>query len=467
MEPPPSIRFRPISLCNISYKILAKIIANRLSPLLSELILPNQGGFVTGRQIWDNYILVQEAIHSSNTRGESGMAVKLDMANAFDRVEHNFLFKVMRKFGFSQNFMNWINSCIESPWIAPLINGRPGPFFKTSRGLRQGFPLSPILYVLMAESLNRSLEWESASGNIPGLKIAQGVKRLNHSQFADDTIILSDASKILARRILRVLDTFLTVSGGSLNKEKSQIYTWNVSAGTRAGITQIMGFAITQDWKSFKYLGLPLCLKTLPGEFWHILLQKFRGKMESWGARWLNPAGRVVLIKSVLSALPMFQFSTLLAPKGILQAMSQLIRKFLWQGGASNHKKLHLVKWEMVTQPKSRGGLGIRDPKITNLAMGAKLLWRLITGDNDWWKQALSSKYRLGKRIRSMDKPHLNQTGSQIWKLIKGASPFFREHLSWIPGNGKSIKIWQDRIFGVTFNPNDENLSDLKGWMLG
>jgi len=177
--------------------------------------------------------------------------------------------------------------------------------------------------------------------------------------------------------------------------------------------------------------------------------------------------GRVVLIKFVLLALPMFQFSTLLTPKGIPQAMSQLIRKFLWQGGASNHKKLHLVQWETVTQPKSRGRLGIWDPEITNLAMGAKFLWRLITGDNDWWKQALSSKCRLGKRIRSMDKPHLNYTGYQIWKLIKGVSPFFREHLSWILGNGKSIKIWQDRIFGVTFNPSDENLSDLKGWMLG
>jgi len=107
--------FRPISLCNISYKILSKIIANRLNPLLSLLIIPNEEGFFAERQIWDNYILIQEAIHASNIRGESGMAIKLDMANTFDRVEHKFLFKVMRKFGFSQNFMNWINSCIDSP----------------------------------------------------------------------------------------------------------------------------------------------------------------------------------------------------------------------------------------------------------------------------------------------------------------------------------------------------------------
>jgi hypothetical protein len=129
----------------------------------------------------------------------------------------------------------------------PLINGRLGPFFKVSRGLRQVCHLSPLLYVIMDESLNRNLEWESVNGNIPEIKIAQGVKRLKHSQFADDTILLSGTSKILVRRILQVLDTFLRVSGGILNKEKCQIYTWNVSAIIRVGITQIMGFSITQD----------------------------------------------------------------------------------------------------------------------------------------------------------------------------------------------------------------------------
>ena len=146
----------------------------------------------------------------------------------------------------------------------------------------------------MAESLNRSLEWGSASCNIPGIKIAQGVKRMNHSQFADDTILLSGASKVLARRILRVLDIFLIISGGSLNKEKSQIYTWNVLTVIRDGITQILGFSITQEWKLFKYLGLPLYLKVLPGELWHHIFQNIRKKMEKWGSRYVNPTGRVV-----------------------------------------------------------------------------------------------------------------------------------------------------------------------------
>jgi hypothetical protein len=115
---------------------MSKIIVNRLKPFLNSLILPNQGGFIVGRQIWDNFILVQEAIHSSFSRGEAGMVIKLDMANAFDRVSHGFLKEVLQKFGFDQTFISWVGSCITSPWIAPMINGRPTPFFKSSRGLR-------------------------------------------------------------------------------------------------------------------------------------------------------------------------------------------------------------------------------------------------------------------------------------------------------------------------------------------
>lgn len=101
--------------CNVSYKIMAKIIANRLKPFLPHLILPNQGGFVEKRQIWDNVILVQEAIHSSCMNGEKGMIIKIDMANAFDRVKHSFLNVVLRKFGFNQSFISWIDSCINNP----------------------------------------------------------------------------------------------------------------------------------------------------------------------------------------------------------------------------------------------------------------------------------------------------------------------------------------------------------------
>ena len=123
-------RFRPISLCNVSYKILSKLLANRLKPLLGKLISPLQGGFVKGRHILDNVIQVQEAMHSSFLRKEKGMLIKLDMANAFDKVKHSLLFSFLHSFGFSFAFLNLIKYCINNPWIAPLVNGRPTNFFQ-------------------------------------------------------------------------------------------------------------------------------------------------------------------------------------------------------------------------------------------------------------------------------------------------------------------------------------------------
>eukprot|EP00253_Pinus_taeda_P005038 PITA_05038 len=151
-QPSSLSRFRPISLCNSSYKIMSKIQATRLKPLLPSLISENQGGFLPNRKITESILLFQEAIHSSLSRKEKGFVLKLDLENAFDRVRHSFLIVVLKKIGFEIPFIKIIVACISGPWISPLINDRPSEAFQSSQGRRQGCLLSPYLFILMAES---------------------------------------------------------------------------------------------------------------------------------------------------------------------------------------------------------------------------------------------------------------------------------------------------------------------------
>eukprot|EP00253_Pinus_taeda_P019717 PITA_19717 len=197
-------RFRPISLCNIGYKIITKVIANRLKGILPAIIPENQD-------------------------------LALEWA-----------------------FINWIRACIVDPWIAPLVNGRATSFFKASRGLRQGCPLSPLLFVLHVSVLSFYLDQKLVDQEILGLNIARGVKNVNHTLFADDTLLLGAASVRSALKFKEVLDDYSKATGSGLNKGKCKVFCWNISASILSTITRILGFSTSLSWTSFTYMGLPI-----------------------------------------------------------------------------------------------------------------------------------------------------------------------------------------------------------------
>jgi hypothetical protein len=363
INPTSFTRFQPISLCNYSYKILTKIIASRLKKILPKIISPNQEGFIHDRQIMDNIVLVPEAIHSSVKPKCKGMVIKLDMANAFDCVRHEFLFQVMEQFGFSSNFKKWVAARINNPWIAPLVNGRPTDFFQISKGLRPGRSLSPVLFIILAEALSRKLEYERESGNLPRLQIASGVKNMNYSQFVEDTLLSGGASIIFATKFKSIMDSFINASGGDVNNRKCQVMGWSTPSWVMQAIAQVFQFSLAENWTSFRYLGIPISLQTTSAQVWQQIIEKMNRKLMHWGSQWLNLASRVILIKAVLllTALPLYQCSALLAPKGIVKQITMKIRSFLWKGGKSKHKKFHLVNWKQVTSAKNKGGLGIHE----------------------------------------------------------------------------------------------------------
>eukprot|EP00253_Pinus_taeda_P018691 PITA_18691 len=442
-------RFRPISLCNSSYKIFTKILATRLKPLLPTLISENQGGFISNRQIHDSIILVQEAIHSSLSRQEKGFVLKLDLANAFDRVRHSFLFAILKKMGFDSSFINTIAACISGPWISALINGRPCDAFQSSRGLRQGCPLSPYLFILMAESFSKVLDHNKRVGLITGIKYGNRAKNINHSQFADDTLLIGGASTTIAKRFKTLLDQYMHCSGGAVNYQKSCVYGWNITNQVAHSIASIFGVTYKIKWEHFSYLGMPVSLGPLKAEAWDEIIDKVKRKIQQWGTLWLNPAGRLILLNSGITYLPLYRFTLYQAPAIFHHKLEVALRHFLWQGGKKEKSRFNLVNWKNVIQAQDRGGLGIRAPKILNLAFGVKMVWRLITGPTAWWKQVMETKYLNSPRKKLLDASIPNRDSSKIWCLCKRALHILKQNTLKIPGGGESINFASDRIMGL------------------
>jgi hypothetical protein len=157
--------FRPISLCNVVYKIIAKVLANRLKMVLPSIISPNQSAFLSGRLITDNILAAYETMHSMHTKMWSKvgfMGIKLDMSKAYDRVEWGFLEAEMTKLGFAIGWIKLVMECSTTVRYSIVVNGRPVGNIVPTRGLRQGDPLSPYLFILCAEALSSMIHKQKA-----------------------------------------------------------------------------------------------------------------------------------------------------------------------------------------------------------------------------------------------------------------------------------------------------------------
>jgi hypothetical protein len=218
-------QFRPISLCNVIYKIISKILASRLKLMLPRFISPWQGAFVPGRLIQDNSIIACEVINAmKKSKGKQGyMAIKLDMEKAYDRMEWSFLLKIMEKLGFNHIWITLISECISSPSFSVLINGSPYGFFSSSCGLRQGDPLSPFLFIIGAEIFPGVLLQAELEGKFQGFNLARSCPRVSHLLFVDDLSIISRAFLEDAAAVQSCLLKYQEWSGQKVNVKKSLI----------------------------------------------------------------------------------------------------------------------------------------------------------------------------------------------------------------------------------------------------
>ncbi|XP_027184096.1 uncharacterized protein LOC113782402 [Coffea eugenioides] len=251
-------QFRPISLCNFVNKAIFKILSTLLARVFPRIISLQQSGFVPGRQMADNFLLAQELLSDIKKPNRGGnLMLKLDMMKAYDRVSWLFFTQVLWHFGFSETWIDMVWRLISNVWFSVIMNGLPHGLFKSARGLRQGDPISPTLFVIGAEVLSRSLNALAEHRSYRPFKVPSGCPVVTHLAYADDVIIFTNGLKASVQLVKRVVDGYYSLSGQQVNCQKSYFLVHpRLPPQHRAMIRMVTGFS----YKSFpiKYLGCPL-----------------------------------------------------------------------------------------------------------------------------------------------------------------------------------------------------------------
>jgi len=377
--------FRPISLVGSVYKLLSKVLANRLRVVLDSLISETQNSFVDGRQILDSVLITNECLYSRLKCHSSGVVCKLDIKKAYDYVNWDALLYLLNRMGFGLKWREWIVACISTVCYSVLVNGSSAGFFGSSYGLRQGDPLSPLLFLLIMEVLSRILKKTEDSGLLRGFHVgpvnSSGV-RISHLLFADDTIMFCDASRDQLLSIRLALSCFQAFTGLKVNVGKSAI----VPVGEVGNIGALAGILRCRLGSlPMKYLGMPLSTPYNIASIWNAILEKMEKKLSSWKRLYLCKGGRLTLLKSTLSSLPTYYLSLFIIPVAVADRLEYIQRNFLW-GSLEECFKHSLVAWEKVCSPLEMGGLGVRKLVHFNQALLGKCLWRFGQEGTHLWR---------------------------------------------------------------------------------
>lgn len=302
----------------------------RLKVILPVVILPNQTAFVQGRLLIENTLLASEIVQGYHKNGgPKRITLKVDIAKAFDTIRWEFIFQCLRSLHIPETFLRWLEACICTTSFSVAFNGTTHGYFKGKRGLRQGDPLSPYLFVLSMNCLSLALNRAAVEGRFnyhPKCKKT----RLTHLCFADDLLIFSDGSLNSITNILEVLKDFENRSGLAVNIEKTSLF----SAGLKPHELELIKQATNLSIGSLpiRYLGVPLCTKKMSLLQCVSLIQSIKSKLHFWTVRSLSFAGRLQLLSTVIAGIINFWSNAFILPKGCISEINSISAKFLWKG---------------------------------------------------------------------------------------------------------------------------------------
>ncbi|XP_059066346.1 uncharacterized protein LOC131045374 [Cryptomeria japonica] len=275
--------------------------------------------------------------------------------------------------------------------------------------------LTPEGAIVAHEAIGSARE----SGSWKGIKIQNFDRRISHCLFADDTLLFGCATLKEAQAIDQVIRNYVAFSGQKVNKEKSKIFFLNTQSLLRDKLQKFWGFQLGD--LPCTYLGVPFFANKVKVSFWDKKVSGVSKKILAWNHKWLTMAGKIVLIKSVLNAVPTYLMSILKAPKDVIVSLKDTLRSFLWNNNRDGKSRIPLLARDKVCLPKELGGSGIRSLENQNLALGAKLVWKSYDNPASLWARIMFAKYLSNGARESIFRAESLPKGSAIWNF-KGKS---------------------------------------------
>ncbi|XP_039066509.1 uncharacterized protein LOC120212171 [Hibiscus syriacus] len=385
--------------------------------LLPDFISLNQTAFVRGRSIIDNTLLAQELVKGYGRKNISPRcALKVDLQKAFDSLNWDFISSILRAIGLPPIFTKWIETCFKEARYSISFNGSLIGYFKGQRGIRQGDPLSPILFVIAMNTLSKILNLAAARGNLDS--IAEVTSVLNH---------------------------FYVLSGLNLNVNKTEFYTAGIPDRTLDSIKSVTSFK--QGFLPVRYLGVPLVTRKLTEKDCLPLYDNIIRRLHHWSGKILSYAGRLELIKTVLYNVVNFWNRQFILPQKVINRLEQLFSRFLWKGNDTAAKGAR-ISWDRLCCPKSEGGLGLKNIHSWNKACMLQLIRKIMAGEGSLWVAWIHCYV-----IKNNDLNDINVNSSHSWtirKLMKiksEAYPKLTVGATKIKDLWENIRVHRDKVF--------------------
>lgn len=327
-----------------------------------------------------------------------------------------------------------------------LVNGSPSGIFNLERGLRQGDPLSPFLFLVAAEGLNLLIHKAIIEGLLKAVAVGREKVEVSHLQYADDTIFTVKGTMENARAIKFLLKWFEVISGLKVNFNKSCVYGLNLEEEELEEMADILECKVGQ--LPIPYLGLRVVGRVSGVAVWKEVVDKVKKRLGRWEGNTVSMAGRITLIKSVLAALPLYNLSFLKLPRTIEKQLISLFSQFLW-GGKEGVRMVAWVGWDKLCNPVEEGGLGVRDLGLFNVALRAKWVWRFLCDKNSLWSRVLKSRFgdliwsRGGESGHGVRRRRTCWWKSVVEEVTGREGGWFWDNIEVMLGDGTETDFWE------------------------